>query len=314
MDDNNKHIVIVTRRFNEKQKGIGFNEESKGIKFLPHKVLRTHNFFHFWACKFAENDKITFTKKNIPDLDREALENLFKKLDEKCRHRIEKHEYLLNVYELSIRENHLGIFVYHHWLDKQGFPNAVVENDNNKHFLEYLREYIADILTKREKDINDFTVNWLIHDSDILPKTYDGCLYYNGAVFAPDYLGMSVEEFKKTINFPRTLEKDNIWCFVHEENISAYYSDYIINFNDKADLHDPKQFHDSLLYDKKACERRIEILGLTDDNRELTSHELLFILGRKPYGDFNQENLILKKFKELFNNDNGGDNDNGDNQ
>jgi hypothetical protein len=304
MNDNGKHIVIVTRRFNENLKGIGvdgINKDNKNIKFVPHEISTANNLFHFWAYKLAKNDKVNFTLKDIPDPNKNKLTDLFQKLDEQCSYRIKEHKYLVHVHELETEENHAGIFVYHHWLDKQGFSDAMVESDNSKHFLEYLREFIADILNARGENINDFTVNWLIHDSDILPKTYDGCLYYGCEVYSPDYLNMSVDEFKKEIDFPRTLEKDNIWCFVHEENISGYYSEYIVNFNNNEYLHKPEQFHNFLYGDVKGCKRRIEILGLAEDERILTNDEMLFILHRKPEGDF-VAGITLQKLNELLNN------------
>jgi hypothetical protein len=293
MADDRKHIVIVTRRFNEKDEGIGFGE-----KFIKHEISpKQHDLFYFWALKLSKNDKVKFTRKEIENLDRDGLESLFKQLDEKCPHPIKKYEYLLNVYEFGTKENPVGIFVYHHWLDKQGFSDAINESDNNKHFLEYLREFIEDILKAREEEINDFTVNWLIHDSDILPKTYDGRLYYADVVYAPSYVDMSIDEFKKAIGFPRTLKKDNIWCFVHEKDISEFYADYILNFNSNTFLHKPEQFHDHLYLDRKGCERRMEILGMTDDSKELTVDELLFILNRKPDGDF-KEKMTVGAVKE----------------
>jgi hypothetical protein len=309
MTDERKHIVIVTRRFNEKKEGIGIDEESKKIKYFPHNITVEHNLFHFWAHKFTKNRKVSLTVQKTATLTIKELEDLFKKLDDKCPYRIEEYKYLLNVHELLHKEEDTNkeyptrIFVYHHWLDKQGFSDAIIESDNNKHFLEYMREFIADVLKKRSENINDFTVNWLIHDSDILPKNYDGPLYYGGVIYSPNYIDMSVDEFKKAISFPRSLDKDNIWCFVHEKEISEFYNDCILNFNNNIYMHTPEQFHNHLSLDKKGCERRMEILELTDDNRELTREELLFILHKKTGRDFEKVETVkaFKKQLEKFN-------------
>jgi hypothetical protein len=106
------------------------------------------------------------------------------------------------------------------------------------------------------------------------------------------------KEFKKKIEFPAALEKDNIWCFVHEENVSAFYSYFIVKFNENSELHTSEKFYEALRLDREGCKRRLEVLRLADDDTVLNDNQLLFILQKKPDGRDFYNGMTVKTIKQ----------------
>lgn len=200
-------------------------------------------------------------------------------------------EYLASITEVLYKNEPAHIFIYHQWLDKQNFE---IEN---KEFLIALREDVMNILSK--KGIENPIVNWLIHDADILPITYNDLFYFQHQINIQ--LPSTYPEHSWNDYIPQELENDNIWCFIHEEIEGYLYKDIILDFGNPAYLWNAEALYKRLIIDFEKCEERFNILRYSED-QPLDEESWKYILGKNPDDLTTLFNLPeIQTFRELKN-------------
>ena len=166
-----------------------------------------------------------------------------------------------------------GIYVYHHWLDKQS-----VNYTKRIQFLPMLRKAVIDNIEKKESDIIE--VNWLIHDTDLGASGGDGLLYFNKEKINDEFFARSKE---LQILITNELKEDNIWIFTHTKGIKGYYDTIVLK---------PEEYKNSEDLYKK----------MVHDSKKLNNYIQLFNkmgIVNKPDIDIND--VFFKDFKDTYN-------------
>ena len=197
------------------------------------------------------------------------LFDLLKVLDEE--HILET-EFLLNVSVLN-----QNIFVYHHWLDKQGFSSV-----SRKKFLLTLRNEILNYykqLNKLAEDIN-VEVNWLVHDSDLGRSGTDGMVLFNNEIINennPNYFELS-DSFQSG-NFVNDFKNNNFWIFTHSRGTGKYFDKIICAEENSQRLKNADELWKYLVCDLDNLHYRANVLDcmITNINNKSALDDEVFI-------------------------------------
>lgn len=151
-------------------------------------------------------------------------------------HLFEK-DYLINI--INPKD---GIYVYHHWLDKQG-----VDHDHRHKFLPALRETIINLLPV-EVDKNEVKVNWIIHDTDLGISGGDGLIKFDNDIKNENnpYFYENCDAGVHA-DLSDALAKDNIWIFNHTKGVNGIYDKFILN----QDYDNAEELYKKLVYDEE---------------------------------------------------------------
>lgn len=213
--------------------------------------------------------------EDIKFLKQEFIKYLFTEFNKTLNSNLTITEnFLSHIHQLQNKEgNNTLIFIYHHWLDKQN-----LDGDKKNDFLINLRKEIVRILSVLKVD---YSINWLVHDSDILNNNYDGLLWFDEnyeQVTSKTSYHATLSHDDLTQLIPKELQKDNIWCFVHQVELDSYYSNVILRSNSNY-CQSAENLYKYLLLDKEGISRRWKTLRLFDINvNSITGADLAFLL------------------------------------
>lgn len=187
-----------------------------------------------------------------------------------------KTDYLTHVHELiQSNSSNTNIFIYHHWLDKQGLP------DKRKEFLTCLRNDVVSIIKQHSKNA-EIEINWLLHDTDVLNENYDGLLWFDGYVGKGQKKSYHPVQDERSIErqIPEALQKDNIWCFVHQREIDSYYKRIILKIEENDNSYSSaKELYKELIFDINLFHERLKLLNdLGINASELELKQVAFLL------------------------------------
>lgn len=301
---NKQKVVIITTRFNNPDGSVMLDEKIScltqkypiaDVKSINNPNLQPGNnlgnfFFHEIITKqFPDLDSESFL--GVPEIEiNDFIEPSFK-FDRKLKvlpigdlikfkqnflkHYITefnnkqkkqfKTEYITHIHELLYNGIKTRIFIYHHWLDKQNLE------DKRNEFLTCLKKDVKSIIEKEDKNI-EIEFNWLIHDTDILGENYNGLLWFDSFEQTGKKKSYHPLQDEAAVlrQIPYDLQNDNIWCFVHQEEIDSYYK-YIIEKiqRNKETYKNANELYNELVFNKTLCKERIELLadvGIKDGN------------------------------------------------
>lgn len=277
------------------------NFKSKRVTDL--EVLNLDDFFHNDIDKTVQFENLV-VGDDIKYLKQDFVSYLLKEFNMKVTPFKFDENYLSYIHQLQHDDNDTLIFVYYHWLDKQG-----LENKERIGFLNKLRKSIQEILSWSK--IDNFSINWLVHDTDILNSNYDGLLWFDGLYkdsSCKTSYHPTIKHEDLTNMIPFELLKDNIWCFVHQEELDSYFKNIILQFNSEQ-CQSADSLYRYLLLDKEAIIRRWGILSLFNIKANNVSKEDLAFLLNTPLDlvedkikmiNYSEENAILVS-NDLYN-------------
>jgi hypothetical protein len=234
----------------------------------------------FCDSNIDTNENLSDQENDWTSLKQRFIEKCFENLSEKT---VKFHsEFVSNIHELQ-HNNETGnqdtnIFIYHHWLDKQGIGIRPIE------FLPKLRKEVEKII--QSKNITQVEFNWLVHDTDILDEHDDGLLWFDD--FSDTNKKISYHLTKKNTELentiPNQLQKDNIWCFVHQKEIDSYYKNIIIEkMEGEKPYKNAEELYNELIFDKKKAKIRVKLINRLPGNyNEFTEEEISYILDLPP--------------------------------
>jgi len=307
-----QNVVIITRRFSI-NKGLGTNSLDIEKHRIVEDYLENNSIYWFWYYILLEKNPIyknTYTKTIFPkELFDGYLDDFLHPLNRKqikfehlCKlaeivdkvitypfAQITGKDYLHLTHLIEpklLNNNRSYVFIYSHFPDKQG-----IDPRRKMFFLSALKNEVKKHLVNEGNDI-EFKFNWLIHDSDIVSDTYNGELLIDGEILYPfqyediikeDTIEMvdkkihEVRENFKNTYIPHDLKRDNIWCFIHEEN-SYYYKNIILS-----DIKlSANEICDKLTLNSDEIKRNVNLLkkiGLSDSALDSSVKE--FIIQRR---------------------------------
>ncbi len=166
----------------------------------------------FKAGSFYNIDKEDSPWKVKP----EFLRRLFQNLNSNLQNELEI-DHLMNLYKVGD-----DIFVYHHWLDRW-----LSEQPSDK-FLKAIR---TDVIANIDKS-KDFTLNWLVHDTDLGCSGADGMICCKGKIINennPNFVENSILYDNEKQKVKEDFANDNFWIFTHTKGMNGYYENYILN-------------------------------------------------------------------------------------
>ena len=216
----------------------------------------------------------------IPDVDLKVFNQCFlnhyiTEFNSKQKFKF-KTDYVFLIHELLYEGNMTNIFIYHHWLDKQGLK------DQRMDYLATLRNDVLLIMKKRNVEEKNIEINWLVHDTDILSENYDGILWFDSfdgtggkKSYHPTQDQVNVER-----QIPAALQMDNIWCFVHQQEINSYYKRIILKIQENENsFKDANELYCEMVLDEVLFKERSNLLmDLGYNNSALELNEKAYLL------------------------------------
>ena len=207
-----------------------------------------------------------------------------------------KTDYLTHIHELLHEADGTNIFIYHHWLDKQGLK------DKRKEYLTSLRNDLISIMHQKKVDRDNIEINWLIHDTDILSENYDGLLWFDsfdGQGSKKSYHPTQDHENVKR-QIPLALQKDNIWCFVHRKEIRSFYQRIILHIQDnEISFRNAEELYNKIVLDEFLFFERTNLLkDLGYDTTQLQLNQIAYLLDASFDESVDNQETIKNAVKE----------------